>query len=74
MRKQFLSLALIGAILFLIPLYSRAQVATTGPAGLARQMPSIYGPYMANRSRLKNQQRLHHSRVRYASRTRRRHR
>jgi hypothetical protein len=33
-----------------------AQIATTGPGGLAREMPRIYGPYMANSSRIKNQQ------------------
>jgi hypothetical protein len=31
----------------------RAQVATTGPAALARQMPNIYGPYLANISRVR---------------------
>jgi hypothetical protein len=32
---------------------ARAQVATTGPAALARQMPTIYGPYLANISRVR---------------------
>jgi hypothetical protein len=30
-----------------------AQIATTGPAGLARQMPTIYAPYLANISRVR---------------------
>ena len=29
-----------------------AQIATTGPAALARQMPTVYGPYLANISRV----------------------
>jgi hypothetical protein len=31
----------------------RGQIATTGPAALARQMPSIYAPYLANISRVR---------------------
>jgi hypothetical protein len=38
-------------LLCLIP--AHAQVATTGPAALARQMPTIYGPYLANISRVR---------------------
>ena len=30
-----------------------AQIAQTGPAALARQMPTIYGPYLANISRVR---------------------
>ena len=30
-----------------------AQIATTGPAALARQMPTVYAPYLANISRVK---------------------
>jgi len=30
-----------------------AQIATTGPAALARQMPTVYAPYLANISRVR---------------------
>jgi hypothetical protein len=36
---------------------AHAQVASTGPAALARQMPTIYAPYLANISRVKILQR-----------------
>lgn len=32
---------------------AEAQIATSGPAALARQMPTVYGPYLANISRVK---------------------
>jgi Family of unknown function (DUF6683) len=42
------------AVLLLLPVVSaRAQIFDTGPAGLARQMPNIYGPYLANISRVR---------------------
>jgi hypothetical protein len=34
-----------------------AQIATTGPAALARQMPTVYAPYLANISRVRILQR-----------------
>lgn len=33
--------------------FVNAQISNTGPAGLARQMPGIYGPYLANISRVR---------------------
>ena len=53
MKKQLGILVLLVVFASLGMQSSNAQVATTGPAGLARQMPRIYGPYMANRARIK---------------------
>ena len=55
--KKFCSVVLFCAFVISASLDTRAQVSTTGPAGLARQMPQVYSPYMANRSRIKYQQR-----------------
>jgi hypothetical protein len=56
MKKQLRVVTLVFAFLGIATVPLSAQVATTGPAGLARQMPRIYGPHMANVSRIKNQQ------------------
>jgi len=61
MRKRLLAFLLIGAFVGFSPSAS-AQISNTGPAGLARQMPRIYGPYMANSSRIKNQKKHKHRR------------
>jgi hypothetical protein len=53
-RLSVVVLLVAGVALSAVPL--RAQIATTGPAGLARQMPRIYAPHMANVSRVRNQQ------------------
>lgn len=57
MKKQLQVLVLLVALLGVGPVPSSAQISTTGPAGLSRQMPRIYGPHMANRARIKYQQR-----------------
>ncbi len=52
MRKQLVLLLLLGSL----PGFAAsatAQIANTGPAGLARQMPTIYAPYLANISRVR---------------------
>ncbi len=48
-------ITVLGAIICMLcgSASARAQVATTGPAALARQMPNIYGPYLANISRVR---------------------
>jgi len=56
MKRQLLAAVLLIAFVGFATAPVRAQISTTGPAGLARQMPRIYSPYMANRSRIKNQQ------------------
>lgn len=71
MRKQLLTFFLFGALFGFVPPSAEAQISTTGPAGLARQMPRIYGPYMANRSRIKNKQKAKHRRHQTRSRPRR---
>lgn len=71
MRKQLLVFFLLGSLLALSPAPAAAQISTTGPAGLARQMPRIYGPYMANRSRIKFQQKHKHRRLKAKHRARR---
>lgn len=53
MTKQLLTILLAAPMVLAAPLPAAAQVFNTGPAGLARQMPRIYGPHMANRARLK---------------------
>jgi hypothetical protein len=56
MKQRFriaaLTLASLGS-LFCASRSVQAQIATTGPAALARQMPAIYGPYLANISRVR---------------------
>jgi uncharacterized protein DUF6683 len=50
----------IAGVVWLAPL-AQAQVYTTGPAGLAQQMPRIYAPYLATIGRVKlleNQRKL----------------
>jgi hypothetical protein len=71
MRKRLLVFFLLCALISICPPPANSQIANTGPAGLARQMPRIYGPYMANRSRIKykqkqkqKQRRLHRHRTR----------
>jgi hypothetical protein len=54
-KRLFLGL-LIGALVVVAPSTTSAQTYSTGPAGLARQMPQIYSPYMANQARIKYQQ------------------
>lgn len=54
--KKVRIIVLACALLGLTSIPLSAQVSNTGPAGLARQMPRIYGPYMANRARIKYQQ------------------
>ena len=56
MRKPLLVIFLFGVVFYFLPAPAAAQISTTGPAGLARQMPRIYGPYMANRARIKYKQ------------------
>jgi hypothetical protein len=75
MRKQFLVFVLLGALLTFAPSSANAQISNTGPAGLARQMPRIYGPYMANRSRIKyHKKHKQHKHRRQQHRTSRSHR
>jgi hypothetical protein len=64
MKKQLQVVVLLAALLGLGSVPSSAQISTTGPAGLARQMPRIYGPHMANRARIKYRQRTKHKHVR----------
>ena len=50
----------IAGVVWLAPL-AQAQVYSTGPAGLAQQMPRIYAPYLATIGRVKlleNQRKL----------------
>jgi hypothetical protein len=55
MRKRLVVLLLLGSLAGFAPSSSNAQISTTGPAGLLREMPRIYGPHMANKSRIANQ-------------------
>jgi hypothetical protein len=71
MRKPLLVFFLFGSLLVFLPTSASAQISTTGPAGLARQMPRIYGPYMANRARIKFQQKHKHRRLKAKHRARR---
>ena len=57
MRKQLFVLFILGALTGVGPLAANAQIYNTGPAGLARQMPTVYGPYLANISRVRILQR-----------------
>jgi hypothetical protein len=36
-----------------VPSSTDAKISNTGPAGLARQLPSVYGPYLANIGRVR---------------------
>ena len=53
--KQFYNLVLICALASFSSsaLLVSAQIAPYGPAALARQMPTVYGPYLANISRVR---------------------
>jgi hypothetical protein len=59
--RRWLRIAVsIAAVVWLAPA-ARAQVYSTGPAGLAQQMPRIYAPYLATIGRVKlleNQRKL----------------
>jgi hypothetical protein len=55
MRKKLVVLFLLGSLSGFAPSSASAQISTTGPAGLLREMPRIYGPHMANKSRIANQ-------------------
>ena len=55
MRNRLVVLFLLSSLACFAPSSASAQIFDTGPAGLTRQMPRIYGPHMANRSRLINQ-------------------
>ena len=55
MRKRLVVLFLLGSLAAFAPSSAGAQISTTGPAGLLREMPRIYGPHMANKSRIANQ-------------------
>ncbi|HKR13368.1 MAG TPA: hypothetical protein VJT15_14995 [Pyrinomonadaceae bacterium] len=56
MRNKLVVLFLLGSLAGSTPASASAQISTTGPAGLLREMPRIYGPHMANKSRIANQQ------------------
>ena len=53
--KKHLHITVLGTIICMLCVSGSAvaQIATTGPAALARQMPNIYGPYLANMSRVR---------------------
>ena len=70
MKKHFFVIVLSIALTAFGSLSANAQVSNTGPAGLARQMPRIYGPYMANRARIRYHQRHGHQRRHSAGHTR----
>jgi hypothetical protein len=53
MSKQLLTAVLFGALVGFVPLTVSAQIARTGPAALAQRMPTVYGPYLANISRVR---------------------
>jgi hypothetical protein len=53
MRKQRDVVVLLGVLVSLTPLIVTAQIARTGSAALARQMPTVYGPYLAHISRVR---------------------
>ena len=53
MIRRLFIFFLLGLLASLAPSSANAQVYSTGPAGLARQMPTIYGPYLANISRVR---------------------
>jgi hypothetical protein len=53
MRKPRGVVVLLGVLVSFVPLTVTAQIATTGPAALAQQMPRIYGPYLAMMSRVR---------------------
>src|SRR5262245_1813040 len=53
MSKRVFTALLFGALLGFVPLTVSAQIARTGPAALAQRMPTVYGPYLANISRVR---------------------
>src|SRR5262245_61708938 len=53
MSKQILLAVLLGALVGLAPLPVSGQIPRPGPAALAQRMPTIYGPYLANISRMR---------------------
>jgi hypothetical protein len=53
MAQQLAVAVLLGGLVSVVPLTASAQVSGTGPAALAQQMPTIYGPYLANISRVR---------------------
>jgi hypothetical protein len=55
--KKLYSVVLLCAFAGLASFNTAAQIATSGPAALTRQMPRIYAPHMANQSRIKYHQR-----------------
>jgi hypothetical protein len=60
MRRKLQIAVSIAGVIWLAPV-AQAQVFTTGPAGLAQQMPRIYAPYLATIGRVKlleNQRKL----------------
>ena len=59
MRKQIRVVVLVISLVVLTAFPLTAQVYQTGPAGLAQQMPGIYGPYLANMSRVRILQNQH---------------
>jgi uncharacterized protein DUF6683 len=53
MSKQLFTAVLFGTLAGFVPLTVSAQIARTGPAALAQRMPTVYGPYLANISRVR---------------------
>jgi hypothetical protein len=53
MARQLVVAVLLGGLVGFVPLTASAQIARTGPAALAQRMPTIYGPYLANMSRVR---------------------
>jgi hypothetical protein len=53
MKKCVYMAARVAIALSLCSVITPAQIANTGPAALARQMPTIYAPYLANISRVR---------------------
>jgi hypothetical protein len=53
MARHLFVAVLLGGLAGCVPLTAAAQIARTGPAALARQMPTIYAPYLANISRVR---------------------
>jgi hypothetical protein len=73
MKRLFYAAILCGVLGAVGTPISKAQISSTGPAGLTRQMPRIYGPYMAASARTRYRQRHKHG-SRYTSGRVRRHR
>ncbi|HEX2271061.1 MAG TPA: DUF6683 family protein [Pyrinomonadaceae bacterium] len=53
MKKRLYIAARLAISCLLCSAVTPAQIANTGPAALARQMPTIYAPYLANISRVR---------------------